>query len=202
MMSFLLTVLIVLACAGVALVFVGWIVTAVTALGNRHYVLGVLSFLLVPVALIYCAFNWGQTAYPRRLFTWGLALLLVAAAGMWALDDDVRELMATRAVAPASYELSIGFEARDIGPVLVHLDQALNLGLDVDSLSAFTLETPIETRRVRKLAIRHAGRPVALEYQVFMAGPEAPELTLLTSSKALAASIDQQLAIYSETVGQ
>ena len=202
MMSLLLTLLIIVACAGVALIFVGWIVTAVTALGNRHYVLGLLSFLLAPVAVVYCAIYRDQTAYPRRLLLWGFALLLISAAGAWAVDDDVRKLMATGNGAPQTYELSIGFEARDIGPVLAQLEDALSLGLDVASLTAFTLETPVETRRGRKLALRHAGRPVVLEYRVFMRGPDAPDLTLLTPSKPLAASIDEQLALFSEAAGQ
>ena len=202
MMSFLLTVLIILVCAGIALIFVGWVVTAVTALGNRHHVFGVLSFLLAPVALIYCAINRDQTAYPRRLLLWGFALLLVSVAGLWAVDDDARKLVTMATGAPPTYELSIGLEARDIAPVLAQLEQELNLGLDVASLTAFTLETPIETRRVRKLALRLAGRPVVLEYQVFMGAPDAPDLTLVTPSKALAGSIDEQLVLYAEAAGQ
>jgi len=70
---------------GIALMFVGVLMTLLTALGNRHYIYGALSFLLFPVALAYCFQYRKEASYPAKLLFPGTAIALITAIIGWAL---------------------------------------------------------------------------------------------------------------------
>lgn len=84
MFSTYFTLIIVVGAIGVALAFVGWIFTVLTALGRKDYIAGVLCFTLFPVAWYYSAKHWRDDNYAARLLFSG-TLLLVLSAGVSAV---------------------------------------------------------------------------------------------------------------------
>lgn len=69
-----------LASSGVALLFVGVLMSILVAFGNKQYGYGIAQFIFFPVAIVYCAiYRKQQAAYPARLVFGGLALLAVGA---------------------------------------------------------------------------------------------------------------------------
>ncbi len=99
----LLIVLTIFLAIGISLLFVGALMTLLTAMGNKHYVYGSLLFLffivpmfmarryhwlgaltsvVIPLVLLYCHLHPKQTAYARKLFIPGLIVtVLTGAAG-------------------------------------------------------------------------------------------------------------------------
>ena len=63
---------------GVAIFFVGSLISALTALGNKQYFLGILSIIFLPTSLIYCALNWDKASYPGKLVYIGAGLLVIS----------------------------------------------------------------------------------------------------------------------------
>ena len=59
-----------IACLGILLYFVGWINTIFMALGKQQKLLGLVLFLLNPLAIIYCIKNWNDAK------TQGLQLII------------------------------------------------------------------------------------------------------------------------------
>ena len=62
---------------GATLLFVGSVISMLTAFGNKQYFMGILMALFFPASLIYCALNWKRAAYPGKLVYTGGALLAV-----------------------------------------------------------------------------------------------------------------------------
>jgi len=59
-----------IACLGILLYFVGWINTIFMALGNQQKLMGLVLFLLNPLAIIYCIKYWNNAK------TQGLQLII------------------------------------------------------------------------------------------------------------------------------
>ncbi len=62
---------------GATLCFVGALFTIVTAFGNKQYVWGIASILLLPVTILYCALHWSRATYAARLLYSGCAMLIL-----------------------------------------------------------------------------------------------------------------------------
>lgn len=77
MESAVLVAAIVLGSVGATLLFVGSVISMLTAFGNKQYFMGILMALFFPASLIYCALNREKTAYPGKLVYTGAALLAV-----------------------------------------------------------------------------------------------------------------------------
>ena len=75
--SAVLIVAMVLGSVGATLLFVGSVISMLTAFGNKQYFMGILMALFFPASLIYCALNWKKSAYPGKLVYTGVALLAV-----------------------------------------------------------------------------------------------------------------------------
>lgn len=75
--SAVLIVAMVLGSVGATLLFVGSVISMLTAFGNKQYFMGILMALFFPASLIYCALNWEKAAYPGKLVYTGVALLAV-----------------------------------------------------------------------------------------------------------------------------
>ena len=77
MTSIVLVCLIIFGALGASLFFIGWLFAFLTALGNKRYAFGVLSVLLPPVALVYCAVHWQHAAHAGKMLYAGTAILLI-----------------------------------------------------------------------------------------------------------------------------
>jgi len=75
--SFVLIVAMIVGSVGATLLFVGSVISMLTAFGNKQYFMGILMALFFPASLIYCALNWERAAYPGKLVYTGGALLVV-----------------------------------------------------------------------------------------------------------------------------
>ena len=60
--------------------FVGWLFTILTALGNKQYIFGIASFFIFPISLVYCAMNYKTSSYSANLLFSG-TLMLVCCGG-------------------------------------------------------------------------------------------------------------------------
>ncbi|HEY7773076.1 MAG TPA: hypothetical protein VIC26_07830 [Marinagarivorans sp.] len=77
MTSSILILLIIFGALGASLFFIGWLFTFLTALGNQRYLWGALSAFIPPVALLYSALHWQQTAHAGKMLFGGTAMLLI-----------------------------------------------------------------------------------------------------------------------------
>ena len=77
MTSSILVLLIIFGGLGASLFFIGWLFTFLTALGNQRYLWGALAALIPPVALIYSALHWQQTAHAGKMLFGGTVMLLI-----------------------------------------------------------------------------------------------------------------------------
>lgn len=64
-----------IACIGILLYFVGWINTIFMALGKNQIVMGVLLFVVNPIAIIYCIKNWNDAATQGKQLIIGLLIM-------------------------------------------------------------------------------------------------------------------------------
>jgi uncharacterized MAPEG superfamily protein len=76
--SSVLIMAMVIGSVGATLLFVGSLISMLTAFGNKQYFMGILLALFFPASLIYCALNWKRTAYPRKLVYTGGVLLVAS----------------------------------------------------------------------------------------------------------------------------
>ncbi len=63
---------------GGTMFFVGSLISALTAIGNKQYLFGFLSVIFLPTSLVYCAFNWDKASYPGKLVYSGAVLLFIS----------------------------------------------------------------------------------------------------------------------------
>jgi len=63
---------------GASLFFVGSLMSALVAIGNKQYVIGFATFLFIPLSVIYCALNWKVASYPGKLVYSGLSICIVS----------------------------------------------------------------------------------------------------------------------------
>jgi hypothetical protein len=63
---------------GVSLLFVGSLVSALTAIGNKQYIFGFGTLMFFPLSLVYCALNWNKASYPGKLVFSGAAICLIS----------------------------------------------------------------------------------------------------------------------------
>jgi len=75
--SAVLIVAMIVGSVGATLLFVGSVISMLTAFGNKQYFMGILIALFFPASLIYCALNWERAAYPGKLVYTGGVLLAV-----------------------------------------------------------------------------------------------------------------------------
>lgn len=74
----LIPIITVVAAIGAALFFVGTLFSLITALGNKHYIFGIMTLIFMPISMLYCALNWDKASFPGRLVFTGGGLLLVS----------------------------------------------------------------------------------------------------------------------------
>ena len=80
MANFQVILLLFLASSGIALLFVGVLMSMLVAFGNKQYGYGIAQLLFFPVAIVYCAiYRKERASYAARLVFGGLALLAVGA---------------------------------------------------------------------------------------------------------------------------
>ncbi|TAP39056.1 hypothetical protein EYS00_14265 [Alteromonas sp. KUL49] len=61
---------------GITLFFVGSLISALTAIGNKQHIFGIATILFLPLSLIYCALNWKTASYSGKLVYSGFAVCL------------------------------------------------------------------------------------------------------------------------------
>ena len=95
----LITAASVLGASGLGLIFVGTLTAVLIALGNKHYVFGVLTLVFFPIALIYGYLHRENMAYAMKLLIPGLLLFGLFAGLLWwelsRLGLNFFEIMAT-----------------------------------------------------------------------------------------------------------
>ena len=64
---------------GLALLFVGSLVSLITAFGNRQWYWGIGMLCFLPLSIVYCWVQGDIAAWPRKLVSIGGALFLVGA---------------------------------------------------------------------------------------------------------------------------
>jgi len=79
----LITIAAIVGATGIALIFVGFLMAILVALGNKQYVWGLAIFVLFPSAYIYSWVTKDQSNYAGRLLWIGLALVLAFAGLIW-----------------------------------------------------------------------------------------------------------------------
>jgi len=88
-----------LGATGLALLFVGTLMAILVALGNKHFVYGVLIFVFFPVAFIYAIRYRDKSDYAGKLLGLGLILILGFIALLWwemsRLGLDVFEMLSS-----------------------------------------------------------------------------------------------------------
>ncbi len=72
-----IVIITILLALGIMFFFVGSLISAATALGNNHRLMGWGTILFVPLSLVYCAMHWDKAAYPGRMVFGGMALILI-----------------------------------------------------------------------------------------------------------------------------
>lgn len=63
---------------GAALFFVGSLMSALVAIGNKQYVFGFATFFFIPLSLIYCVLNWKIASYSGKLVYSGFSICIVS----------------------------------------------------------------------------------------------------------------------------
>ena len=71
-----LVIVVLLIGTGIALFFVGSLISALTAIGNKQHVFGFATLLFLPLSLIYSALNWKIASYSGKLVYSGFAICL------------------------------------------------------------------------------------------------------------------------------
>jgi hypothetical protein len=82
------------------------------------------------------------------------------------------------------------------------LSQIFDGGLDVDAMSRFVNETPVDDERSLKLEVVFRGKEITLEFSVFMDDVDAPDIHFFSDSKAVTSEISAEMAKYAEELGQ
>lgn len=65
---------------GIMFVFIGWLMSAATALGNHQVVIGWASVLFMPLSILYCVLNWDKASYPGKMMFAGIGLIALGSA--------------------------------------------------------------------------------------------------------------------------
>lgn len=68
---------------GIALLFVGMLMAMLIALGNKHFVYGVLIFIFFPAAFIYGFQHRENMTYAIKLLSLGLGLFVLFVGLLW-----------------------------------------------------------------------------------------------------------------------
>jgi 4-amino-4-deoxy-L-arabinose transferase-like glycosyltransferase len=64
-----------IACIGILLYFVGWVNTIFMALGKDEKIMGVIIFLLSPIAIYYSIKHWDEAKVQAKQLTIGLIIM-------------------------------------------------------------------------------------------------------------------------------
>lgn len=99
------------------------------------------------------------------------------------------------------FEASMNFDLENVRPFLERLNSKLQLNLPVEKLVQMTRATDIDTEQSKAIQVTFDGTNVRLEYRVFMDDIDAPDLYFFTSSEALTAAINGQLAEFADELG-
>jgi hypothetical protein len=105
------------------------------------------------------------------------------------------------AAPPPAHEASMNFDMENVKPFLERINSKLSLGLDSDKLTKFTMETEFDQERSLHLIVKFQGKPVRLEYGVFMDDIDAPDLSFFSDSPQLAELIQSELEVFAEELG-
>jgi hypothetical protein len=75
--SWLIGLLVIVFSIGVALCFVGLMVSLMTALGNKNWLWAAGMLAAFPVAALYCLRRWQIAAWPGKMLLSGMGLLIL-----------------------------------------------------------------------------------------------------------------------------
>ena len=76
---------------GATLLFVGSVISMVTAFGNKQYFMGMLLLLFFPASLLYCALNWKLATYPGKLVYTGGVLVVASLVAIGLTVDKIAQ---------------------------------------------------------------------------------------------------------------
>jgi hypothetical protein len=110
-------------------------------------------------------------------------------------------VIATEACATQRGEASMNFDKENVRPFLTELERRLHLGIEIDALARFLLDTPIDEEHAVTIPIRYQGKPMALLVRAHMDDIDAPDLYFETDSKVLRKAIDAEMVRFAKARG-
>ncbi|WBY07049.1 hypothetical protein PIB19_16620 [Sphingomonas sp. 7/4-4] len=113
----------------------------------------------------------------------------------------IAAVVATEACAMQRSEASMNFDKENVRPFLTELERRLHLGIEIDALAQFLLDTPIDEEHAVTIPIRYRGKPMALLVRAYMDDVDAPDLYFETDSKTLRNAIDAEMARFAKARG-
>lgn len=99
------------------------------------------------------------------------------------------------------YEASMNFDLEMVRDFLDQIEDALELGLEVDDLVEFAENTEVEDERQRTFDVEFRGEEASMTYVVFMDDIDAPDIAFFVSDQDLAAEITRQMEAFCEKHG-
>ena len=103
--------------------------------------------------------------------------------------------------AATQFEASMDLDLEDVRPLLEHLNENLNLGLDVEKLVRFTESVDVGDEKRLSLPIRYKGQSFRLTYQVYMDDINATDLYFFAETEELATAIQSEMIAFAESLG-
>ncbi len=94
------------------------------------------------------------------------------------------------------FESSMNFDLELVRDFLDQIEDALELGLEVDDLVEFTENTEVEDERQRTFDVDFRGDEVSMTFVVFMDDIDAPDIAFFVSDEDLADEIDKQMQAF------
>lgn len=98
----------------------------------------------------------------------------------------------------AHHEASTGFDLEQVRPFLAQLNTSLHLGLDVETLGAFTESIEIDQEKRLELSVEFNGQTSDLVYQVYMDDVDAPDLYFFSDDEELITAIQTEMNAFPE----
>lgn len=102
----------------------------------------------------------------------------------------------------AQRRASMHLADKDVQPFLAALEHRLNLGVDMDMLADFLLDTPVGEEYAATVPVRFKGRPLALYVKASRKRARTCELFFETESAVLGEAIDAEVARYAKPPGR
>ena len=99
------------------------------------------------------------------------------------------------------YETSMNFDMEHVRPFLSQVEEAFQLGLDVDHLAKGVAEAEVETAYGCDLNLVFEDEPVNIKFSAWIDDIDAPDLYFYVTSEKLAKGIDAEMAKFCEAHG-